>query len=112
MSVFVRILKTKAVYYQHVMYKQGDERKRLILRCALCGDFNCSKNKVNLLSDQKRAVYELQELELSSSHITAPAPCFYPPPQQNQPQLCESTHDLNRVSIRHIESKGLGYNQG
>ena len=25
---------------------------------------------------------------------------------------CSSQHNLNRVSIRHIESKGLGYNQG
>ncbi len=32
--------------------------------------------------------------------------------QQNQSPSCESTHDLNRVSIRHIESKGLGYTDG
>ncbi len=31
---------------------------------------------------------------------------------QTKSQSCESTHDLNRVSIRHIESKGLGYNNG
>lgn len=27
-------------------------------------------------------------------------------------QFCSSTHEINRVSIRHIESKGIGYNQG
>ena len=25
---------------------------------------------------------------------------------------CTTTHDINRISIRHIESKGIGYNQG
>jgi hypothetical protein len=28
------------------------------------------------------------------------------------PQVCETTHDINRVSIRHIESKGIGYEKG
>ncbi len=34
------------------------------------------------------------------------------PPPPNEPPPCVSTHDINRVSIRHIESKGLGYNDG
>lgn len=33
-------------------------------------------------------------------------------PPQNQVKPCETTHDINRVSIRHIESKGIGYNKG
>ncbi len=33
-------------------------------------------------------------------------------PPQEEPPPCISTHDLNRVSLRHIESKGLGYNDG
>jgi hypothetical protein len=32
-----------------------------------------------------------------------------PLPEQ---KICEDTHDLNRVSIRYIESNGIGYNQG
>ncbi|MFS8562812.1 MAG: inverse autotransporter beta domain-containing protein [Rhabdochlamydiaceae bacterium] len=35
-----------------------------------------------------------------------------PRPSQNQVNTCESAHDLNRISIRHIESKGIGYNKG
>ncbi len=30
----------------------------------------------------------------------------------DEPKVCSSQHNLNRFSIRHIESKGIGYNQG
>ncbi len=49
---------------------------------------------------------------LSYLLLTSPLLLHATTSPENPSQPCESTHDLNRVSIRHIESKGLGYNQG